>query len=174
MNYTPPPPENQIKWYYKRMPRKYTDEEYAKILPKKQVGTAVIFLNANGEILIVKPNYRDGWLVPGGATDENESPLHCAIREVKEEIGLDIPEIKLVGIYYKHKREPFTDSLRFIYYGGILTDHQIAKIKLQSEELDEYIFTPLEKALPLLSPSLQKSIPACLEAIKNNTVAYIE
>ena len=99
MNYTPPPPENQIKWYYKRMPRKYTDEEYAKILPKKQVGTAVIFLNANGEILIVKPNYRDGWLVPGGATDENESPLHCAIREVKEEIGLDIPEIKLVGIY---------------------------------------------------------------------------
>ncbi len=156
------------------MPKKFTDEEYAKILPKKQVGTAVLLFNTKGELLILKPDYKDGWLVPGGATDDNESPLHSAIRETREEIGLDIPELQLVGIYYGVKKGVFTDSLKFIFSGGTLTDNQIAKIKLQTEELEEYKFISPDEAIPLLSSSLQKSIPKCLEAIKSKTVVYIE
>ncbi|NQV88016.1 MAG: NUDIX hydrolase [Parcubacteria group bacterium] len=156
------------------MTKKFTDEEYAAILPKKQVGTAVLFFNTKGELLILKPDYKDGWLVPGGSTDNDESPLHSAIRETKEEIGLDITELQLVGIYYGPRKGVFTDSLKFIFSGGTITDNQIMQIKLQIEELEEYIFVSPEKAIPLLSPSLQKSIPACLEALKNNTVAYIE
>ncbi len=156
------------------MTKKFTDEEYAAILPKKQVGTAVLFFNTKGELLILKPDYKDGWLVPGGATDDNESPLRCAIRETKEEIGLDVTDLQLVGVYYGPKKGAFTDSLKFIFSGGTLTENQITQVKLQTEELEEYIFASLEKAVPLLSPSLQKSVPACLEAIKNKTVAYIE
>jgi 8-oxo-dGTP pyrophosphatase MutT (NUDIX family) len=133
-----------------------------------------MFFDTKGELLILKPDYKDGWLIPGGSTDDNESPLHCAIRETREEIGLDISALQLVGIYYGHKEGVFTDSLKFIFYGGTLTDEQINQINLQTDELEEYVFVPPEKAIPLLSPSLQKSIPACLEAIKNKTVAYIE
>ncbi len=156
------------------MIRKFTDEKYAEMLPKKQVGTAVLFFNTKEELLIVKPDYKDGWLLPGGSTEHNESPLQCAIRETSEEIGLDISELQLAGVYYGHKKGVFTDSLKFIFFGGTLTENQIARIKLQTEELEEYIFISPEKATPLLSPSLQKSIPACLESIKNRTVAYIE
>ncbi len=156
------------------MTKKFTDEEYAARLPKKQVGTAVLFFNTKGELLILKPNYKEGWLVPGGAIDENESPLHSAIRETREEIGLNINELQLAGIYYGVKKGVFTDSLKFIFSGGILTDNQIAQIKLQIDELQEYIFISPEKAISLLSSSLQKSIPACLESIKNKTIAYIE
>ncbi len=144
------------------------------MLPKKQVGTAVLFFNTKEELLIVKPDYREGWLVPGGATDDNESPLHCAIRETKEEIGLEISELHLVGIYYAHKKGVFTDSLKFIFSGGTLTEQQISEIKLQTEELEKYSFAPPEEAIPLLSSSLQKSVPICLEAIKNKAVAYLE
>lgn len=156
------------------MPKKFTDEEYAAQLPRKQVGSGVLFFNTAGELLIVKPDYRDGWLVPGGATDENESPLSCAIRETKEEIGLDVSDLQLVGIYYGPPKGFFTDSLRFIYFGGTLSETQISEIKLQTDELEEYRFVPVEEALPLLSPSLQKSLPKCLEAIETKTVAYLE
>ncbi len=156
------------------MVKKFTDEQYAAMLPKKQIGTAVLFFNSKGELLIAKPNYKDWWLFPGGTTEENESPLHSAIRETREEIGLDIHELQLVGVYYGHKKGVFTDSLKFIFYGGTLDENQIALIKLQMEELEEHVFVSPEKAIPLLSPSLQKSVPACLEAIKNKTVAYIE
>ena len=42
------------------MVKKFTDEEYAKMLPKKQVGTAVLFFNTKGELLIVKHDYKEG------------------------------------------------------------------------------------------------------------------
>lgn len=156
------------------MTKKFSDEEYASMLPKKQVGTAVLFFNTKGELLILKPNYRDGWLVPGGATDDNESPLQCAIRETKEEVGLNMPTLQLIGVYYGHQKGVFADSLKFIFSGGSLTEDQVARITLQTEELEEYKFASPKEALPLFSQSLQKSVPACLEAIKNKTVAYIE
>ena len=156
------------------MAKKFTEEEYAAMLPKKQVGAAVLCFNTKGDLLIVKPNYKDGWLVPGGSTDENESPLHCAIRETKEEIGLDVPTLQLVGVYYGHKKGVFTDSLKFIFSGGVLSEKQIAEIKLQTNELEKYTFMSPQEAVPLFSSSLQNSVPACLEAIKNNTVAYVE
>lgn len=156
------------------MVKKYTDEEYAALLPKKQVGTAVLFFNSKNELLVIKPNYKEGWLVPGGAADEDESPLLCALRETREEIGLNFSTLPLVGIYFGHKKGVFPDSLKFIFYGGILRDDQIASIKLEAEELEEYAFIPLNNALPLLSFSLQKSVPQSVDAIKNGTVAYIE
>lgn len=156
------------------MPKKFTDEEYAKMLPKKQVGTAVLFFNAKEELLILKPNYKDGWLVPGGSSDENESPLHCAIRETKEEIGLDVQELQLVGVYYAPKKGVYTDSLKFLFCGGVLTENQISQIKLEVEELETFAFALPEKAFSLLSQSLRKSVPACLKAINDRTVVYIE
>ncbi|MCX6790391.1 MAG: NUDIX hydrolase [Candidatus Kaiserbacteria bacterium] len=156
------------------MPKKFTDEEYAKLLPKKQVGTAVLFFNSQGELLIVKPDYKEGWLVPGGSCDDNESPLHCALRETKEEIGLTVATLNLAGIYYAPKKEPFTDSLKFIFDGGVLTDEQISQIKLQTEELLEYTFALPEKAIPMLSPRLRRSVPDCLRAIKERKVVYLD
>jgi len=156
------------------MPKKYTDEEYAALLPKKQVGTAVLLFNTKGELLIVKPDYKDGWLVPGGSADENESPLHCALRETKEELGLELTTLQLVGVYYAPQKGVYADSLKFIYFGGVLNEDKIATITLETEELEKYTFTATEDALPLLSSSLQKSLPKSLEAIKNNSVAYIE
>ncbi len=156
------------------MPKKFTDEEYHKMLPKKQVGSAVLFFNTVGELLILKPNYKEGWLVPGGSTDEGESPLECAIRETKEEIGLDISEMQLVGVYHSPKKGFYFDSLKFIFFGGILIAEQISQIKLQIEELDEYTFKSPNEAIPMLSPGLQNSIPKCMQAIKNKTFAYID
>lgn len=154
--------------------RKYSPKQYNKMLPRKQIGTAVILFNTKGELLIVKPNYKKGWLVPGGATENDESPLQCAVRETEEEIGLRLFNLKLVGVYYGAKNGVFSDSLKLIFFGGVLTENQVTGIILQAEELDQYAFVSVEKALTLLSSSLQKSLPACIEAIKNKTVAYIE
>lgn len=152
------------------MPAKYSREEYLKMLPRKIVGSAVVFFNTKGEILVVKPDYREGWLLPGGTADTGESPCDCAIRETREELGLDIPDIQLVGVY--HGSSP--DSLKFIFNGGILTDEQISNIHLPEDELEQFTFLLPGSALPMLSASLQKSIPACLGAIINGTVAYVE
>jgi mutator protein MutT len=62
-------------------------------LPRKQIGVAII-INDRGEILIDRRLDQGAmanlWEFPGGKVEPGESFEECVIREIKEEIGLDI------------------------------------------------------------------------------------
>jgi 8-oxo-dGTP pyrophosphatase MutT (NUDIX family) len=140
-------------------------EEYYKSLPKKRVAAAVLFWNNNKELLILHKTY-DGqnWNLPGGVTELDESPKAGAIREVQEETGLIKKEIALAGIDYKPaKSEIFSESLQFIFEGGILTTEEISRIKL-SEEHSEFKFLPFNEAFKLFSHFLGLRLKNILEA----------
>ena len=66
-----------------------------------KVATGVVF-SVNGGVLLVKrgiePSYGK-WVFPGGYVDRGESLEAAAIREVKEESGLDVRLTRLLGIY---------------------------------------------------------------------------
>ncbi len=73
-------------------------------LPGKQIGCSALLFNNEGYLLIVKPIYRSGWLLPGGFVEEGESPLQGCIREVKEELYIDVFPKKLLCIDYTPKK----------------------------------------------------------------------
>ncbi|PHM45983.1 NADH pyrophosphatase [Xenorhabdus mauleonii] len=64
------------------------------------VGVGVIIVNDNGEILLGKRTSQHApyWSIFGGHVDPGESFEECAIREIKEEIGLTIQDPKVYGI----------------------------------------------------------------------------
>lgn len=97
------------------MPKTLSDEEYIRTLPRKPVGAGVLFFNTKGELLIVKPDYRDDWLIPGGSVEANESPLQGAIRETKEEIGIDLRSPTLIGVFYKTSKGARPESIMFMF-----------------------------------------------------------
>jgi 8-oxo-dGTP diphosphatase len=142
--------------------------EYINSLPRKIVGAAAIFFNKNKELLIVKPNYRKGWLVPGGGVDALESPRDGCIREIKEEVGLDIKDLKFVCVQYnKNFSEdgaPY-DAIQFVFFGGVLSDEQISQIVLAEKELDEFRFCKIEEALTILSGKLSTRIKIGIDMI---------
>jgi len=52
----------------------------------------------NGKILLIRNNYgKKKWNLPGGGIRKNEDPKNAIKREVKEETGLDIYDIKFLG-----------------------------------------------------------------------------
>jgi 8-oxo-dGTP diphosphatase len=70
-------------------------------MPRLFVAT-VIFISQGDSILMVKQNYGKGyWSLPGGVVELGESLEAGAIREVKEETGLDIRIQEVIGIYSK-------------------------------------------------------------------------
>lgn len=72
------------------------------------VSCEVWFINSKGEMLITlrNPNKKAGglWEFVGGGVLAGETTAQASVREVKEEIGVDITEAELTYLYeYKHK-----------------------------------------------------------------------
>ena len=55
--------------------------------------------NEKGEVLLQRRGDSNTWGFPGGAVEIGETPQQAAVREVKEETGLDVEVEKLLGVY---------------------------------------------------------------------------
>ncbi|GAB4097881.1 NUDIX hydrolase [Sinomonas halotolerans] len=112
--------------------------EYFRTLPRRRVAAGLVIRDEHGHVLAVKPNYKDGWLLPGGTVDPGEAPRKAARREGREELGLDIEPGALLLIAHSAFPDPVGDGLSFLYDGGSLPDG--AQVTLQQDELTEWRF----------------------------------
>ena len=64
------------------------------VAPSFTIGAACVIERDDGELLLVRVVYRDGWGLPGGLINRREDIDACARREVREETGL---AVDLVG-----------------------------------------------------------------------------
>ncbi len=149
-------------------------EEYFKNLPKKWMGAGALFFDNDGKFLIVKPEYKEYWEIPGGNIDEDESPLQAVQREVLEELALDAISFTLLSIDYHPNTDDRGDRLHFVFDGGVLTAEQTRGIRLLDEELTGYRFVAMEEALMLLGESLHDRIRIALKARANSRIMYLE
>ena len=63
-----------------------------------------IFDSARKKILLTKRRDIPVWVFPGGKIEANETPETCAVRECKEETGLDIKLVRKIGEYVPKNR----------------------------------------------------------------------
>jgi ADP-ribose pyrophosphatase YjhB (NUDIX family) len=59
----------------------------------------VIVTNGAGELLLIRRSDNGNWALPGGAVDIGESLVQAAVRETREESGVDCEVTGLSGIY---------------------------------------------------------------------------
>ena len=59
----------------------------------------VVVVNDAGDVLMIRRSDNDNWAVPGGAIDLGESMVQAAVRETREETGIECEITGLVGIY---------------------------------------------------------------------------
>lgn len=67
-----------------------SDEElkaFIATLPTRRLAAGALIRNERGEMLLVKPNYKDGWILPGGTVEAGEAPKPGCEREIVEELG---------------------------------------------------------------------------------------
>lgn len=66
-------------------------------------------------ILIKRRNPPFGWAIPGGFVDVGETLEAAAVREAKEEVGLDVVLVALLGIYSRPSRDPRGHTVTAVY-----------------------------------------------------------
>ncbi len=75
-----------IKWYWKKF--------------NIQTSGVRVMIIYEDQLILVRHWYNSLWVMPGGGIKKNETPERAAIREIKEELGITIPQLDYkLGIY---------------------------------------------------------------------------
>ena len=72
-------------------------------------------MGSKGIILIKRKNIPQGWALPGGFVDYGESLEAAAVREAKEETGLDIRLIRQLHTYSDPARDPRHHTISTVF-----------------------------------------------------------
>jgi ADP-ribose pyrophosphatase YjhB (NUDIX family) len=91
-----------------------------------------VMLVRDGEVLLVRQTYLDGWFIPGGRIERGETLEQAARREVREEVGAELRSISLLGVYsnfreWKSDHNILFHSDDFTQSGG--HDREIAEMR---------------------------------------------
>lgn len=78
----------------------------------------VIYERARGIVIIKRRNEPHGYALPGGFIDEGEAAEHAAVREMKEETGLDVVLTGLLGVYSRPDRDPRQHTISTVFIGA--------------------------------------------------------
>jgi 8-oxo-dGTP pyrophosphatase MutT (NUDIX family) len=92
------------------------------------------------DVVVIRPvrrgNHRDVWALPKGHPDGDETPLEAAVREVREETGVEADPVEELGeIQYTYERGGEEVSKRVVFFlffyrqGELSHDHEIAAVR---------------------------------------------
>tara|TARA_Y100000766_G_scaffold277374_1_gene282672 strand:- start:1687 stop:2133 length:447 start_codon:yes stop_codon:yes gene_type:complete len=79
------------------------------------------------EILLIQRKYppmEGAWAFPGGFVDQGENPIDAAVRELKEETGLDGTDPKLLMVMGDADRDPRKHIVSIVYEIQVSEDQQ--------------------------------------------------
>jgi 8-oxo-dGTP pyrophosphatase MutT (NUDIX family) len=146
--------------------------EWYASLPTVFVSASVVLTDGSDRVLIVKPNYRDGWAFPGGIIEEGEAPHVCAEREALEEVGLAVTAGRLLVVDFL----PVLDDrpraiLNFLFDGGTVADP--SAIRVQEEELDAAELCSWDDAAKRFPSLTARRVPAARKARESGRTIYL-
>ncbi len=135
-------------------------------LPGVIVSAGALIGDGTGGVLVVKPNYRDHWTLPGGICEFGESPRAGCAREVTEELGIEQEIGAVLAVDWQPSQEIYGPTARpvvfFIFAAGTLAS--LAGICLQAAELDECRFVAEAELDALLLPAAVPRVRAAIAA----------
>ncbi|MFV8186052.1 NUDIX domain-containing protein [Streptomyces sp. AF1B] len=150
-----------------------SSEEFAAYiagLPRILSGAAALFRDAEGRVLLVEPNYREGWALPGGTieSDGGETPRQGAHRETLEEIGLDVELGRLLAVDWVY-RAGWPPLVAYLYDGGVLTADDLKAIRLQEEELLSWRLVERDRLADHLHGTLARRVMVALDVLADGS-----
>jgi 8-oxo-dGTP diphosphatase len=115
--------------------KKESGHRYVPVTPLLTVDALILF---EGKIVLIRrlnPPFENDFALPGGFVEVGETVEVATVREAKEETGLDISLIKLLGVYSDPARDPRGHTVTICYLAK-----GFGKLKAGSDAKDIWLF----------------------------------
>lgn len=141
---------------------------------RKRVSADVILRDPHGRILLVDPQYKPDWDLPGGMAEANEPPADAVRRELHEELGLGLQISDLLCVDWVSPHGPWDDLVSFIFDGGVLDEQAISQLRITDDELRAYEFCDEGQVKERLRPYVWRRVSIALEALTTGRARYLQ
>ncbi|MFJ2439491.1 NUDIX domain-containing protein [Streptomyces sp. NPDC087658] len=139
------------------------------------VAAGVLLFDERDRVLLVDPTYKPGWEFPGGVVERGEAPARAGMREVAEEIGIELTEVPgLLVVDWEPPRPPGYGGLRLLFDGGTLSGRDAGRLLLPGPELRGWRFVDEAEAAVLLPPARYARLRWALRARERGVVLNLE
>ncbi len=141
-------------------------------LPGVVAAAGALITDPAGRVLLVKPNYRELWSIPGGICEFGEPPHAGAAREVTEEIGLPLAIGRLLALDWSQPYGPQARPIvHFVFDGGQIANGE--SITIQESELAGYTFAAADQLQVHLPPRALARIAGAMRALASGTTVFV-
>ncbi|TCK20940.1 NUDIX domain-containing protein [Pseudonocardia endophytica] len=141
---------------------------------RKRVAADVLIRDLRGRVLLVDPTYKEGWDLPGGMVEDNESPHDGARRELAEELRLDLTPGAPLVIEWVEAHGPWDDQIVFVFDGGTLTDEQISGITIGDDEIAAWRFVDPDELDVQLRSTIRHRVELSRRSLATGRTEYRE
>ncbi|QDK44751.1 hypothetical protein DOM22_06025 [Bdellovibrio sp. ZAP7] len=150
------------------------DKEYYESLPGKRVSTCALIFYKN-QLLLVQPSYSAGWILPGGTVEAEESPMDGLMREVRENLGINITPTHVLAIDYISNKDVKGEYLSFLFGTIDLSEKQAQNVVVSMMEIKNFKFVDIDVAYSMLVPAISRRVASALKAVSENyMMVYLE
>lgn len=140
--------------------------------PTPNVSVRIMIFNEKNELLMVQEKTDGGYAVPGGWCDVFESARQNAVKETKQETGLDVEIVRLLAVMQRelYKSKPTMISEYVLYF---LAEVKGGTLAYNHELLDIGYFD--YSALPVLSfKTSKRELEIAMDVIKHHKEVYFD
>jgi 8-oxo-dGTP pyrophosphatase MutT (NUDIX family) len=117
--------------------------------------------------------FKADWELPGGIVEPGEAPRDGAIREVREELGIELAVGRLLVADWLPPYLGWEDAVELIFDGGVITERQLLTFSLQPNEIERVELVSLEQAAALVTPLSHRRLSVAVGQPGGET-AYLE
>jgi 8-oxo-dGTP diphosphatase len=143
------------------------------VLPRKRLIAHVLMRDTEGRILLCDTAFKSDWELPGGIVEPGEAPRDGAIREVREELGIDLRVGRLLVADWLPPYLGWEDALELIFDGGLVSQDDLASFALQQNEILSVALLTLDQAAAVVTPLSHRRLSVAVGQSGSDT-AYLQ
>jgi 8-oxo-dGTP pyrophosphatase MutT (NUDIX family) len=141
---------------------------------RKRIAAKGVIRHEDGRFLLVNPSYKDHWDLAGGMAEANESPSAALVREVAEELGIEVRVNRLLVVDWIGPHGPWDDQIIFVFDTEALTGDVVANLKITDNEISDFAFFSMEDARRHLRDDMAVRLERAARAMETNRAHYTE
>ncbi len=141
------------------------------IYPTPNVSVRVMIVNEDNEVLFVKEADEKKWTVPGGWCDLYLSARENAIKEVSEEVGIEIELDRLLSIFLRERyRKPNVALSDYVMYFKAVISKD-TKLNIGFEVLDAKFYS-MDEMPELATKATKEELEIAYDILINDKEVY--